>query len=160
MNNFKAWWGSLETREQQLAAAAAFVILIAVFYWGLWTPLTNNLTEQQTKLDKQEQLLSWMKEKGPSIMASKNNKAISGANQSLSQIINATARQKQIKLSRVQPKGEEAIQVWIDDIPFSTLLTWLQLLEQRYAISVSNTELQKADKLGFAKVRKLQLERK
>jgi len=160
MNSLKSWWASLESREQKLVSVAGLVVIIAAFYWGIWSPLNASLNEQQQKLTKQQQLLSWMKEKGPIIIASKGSNNISGANQSLTQIINATASSKQIKLSRVQPKGEEEIQVWIDDVKFSILLTWLQLLEQRYGITVSNTDLVRGEKIGFAKVRRLQLERK
>ena len=160
ISSIKSWWLSMPVRDQRMAAIGGVAIVFALFYWGLWTPLNSSLNEQQSKLTKQKQLLSWMKDSSGLILSSKaSGSAKSGENQSLSQVINATARNKQIKLTRVQPKGE-SIQVWIENVSFTQFISWLELLNNRYGVSVSNTELTKGSSKGIVNVRRLQLERK
>ena len=47
MEQFKEWWGSITQREQHLAMASAVVLGIAILYWGIWTPLQDQLSDSR-----------------------------------------------------------------------------------------------------------------
>lgn len=159
MNSIKAWWDSLAQREQRIVMIASVVSLIAIIYWGIWAPLSDAVESERFGLQKQQELLSWMKENGGKIAAAGASSAASaGENQSLTQVINATAQSQKIKLTRVQPE-EDAIQIWIDEVEFAVLVKWLDLLHSRYGVSVTNTELVRGEKEGFVSVKRLQLAR-
>ena len=77
-------------------------------------------------------------------------------NASASSIVNRTSKQFQITLSRIQAQGT-SVQVWIDEVPFTQLLQWLDLLATQEGLSVINIDLSVADKSGVVQVRRLQL---
>ena len=56
----------------------------------------------------------------------------------------------------MQPQGDE-LQVWIDEISFNQLLTWLEQLASREGLRVKNIDLSLADEQGVVRVRRLQL---
>lgn len=41
MDNLRAWWQGLASREQQIVGFGAVFLVIGVFYWGIWTPIAN-----------------------------------------------------------------------------------------------------------------------
>jgi general secretion pathway protein M len=55
----------------------------------------------------------------------------------------------------MQPQDEE-LQVWIDSVPFNTLMLWLSALEQRGVI-ILQSDLSETNEDGFVQVRRLQL---
>ena len=56
----------------------------------------------------------------------------------------------------MQPQGDD-LQVWIDEISFNQLLSWLEKLASRDGLQVKNIDLSKADQQGVVRVRRLQL---
>ena len=56
----------------------------------------------------------------------------------------------------MQPQGDD-LQVWIDEISFNQLLTWLEQLASREGLRVKNIDLSLADQQGVVRVRRLQL---
>ena len=56
----------------------------------------------------------------------------------------------------MQPQGDD-LQVWIDEISFNQLLTWLEKLASRDGLQVKNIDLSLADQQGVVRDRRLQL---
>ena len=56
----------------------------------------------------------------------------------------------------MQPQADD-LQVWIDEISFNQLLTWLEQLASREGLRVKNIDLSLADEQGVVRVRRLQL---
>lgn len=77
---------------------------------------------------------------------------------SLSGIVNSTARQYKISIDRVQPQGDN-IQVWIDEVPFTNLLDWLETLNNKRGLKVLAIDITNADEAGVVTIRRLQLGR-
>lgn len=50
MDNIKTWWNGLVLREQQLVAACAIVLVLGIFYWGIWTPISQAEEDAQRNL--------------------------------------------------------------------------------------------------------------
>jgi general secretion pathway protein M len=63
-----------------------------------------------------------------------------------------------ITLSRIQPRGED-LQVWIDEVPFNRLLTWLGALQSKQGITAASLDLNSTETPGQVKVRRLLLTR-
>ncbi|MGS0729812.1 type II secretion system protein GspM, partial [Shewanella sp. 0m-11] len=62
MENFKAWWGGLVLREQQMVAACGVVLVIGILYWGVWTPIANAEAEAERRLEGQQSTLNYVKQ--------------------------------------------------------------------------------------------------
>ncbi|ASP48153.1 type II secretion system protein GspM [Cognaticolwellia beringensis] len=151
----KAWWQQLNVREQRLVLIMSGVISIFILYGLIWQPLNENIAKQKLKIERQQALLTWVEESTQRYQeAKRNGRASSGA--SLSSIVNRTSRANNIIITRMQPQGED-LQVWIDEISFNQLLTWLEKLASRDGLQVKNIDLSLADQQGVVRVRRLQL---
>ena len=156
MDKLKSTFLQLSTREQRLVIISAILVLVAIFYWGLWSPLNTTLERSQTAVKNQTELLDWVQKnanKAVQLRSSGGNKAsFSG---SLPQAVNQSASRMKITISRMQPQGDE-LQVWIDQAPFNDILSWLQSLEKT-GVSILDIDIAESDLPGQVKIRRLKL---
>ena len=151
----KAWWQQLNSREQRLVTVMSVLMSIFILYGLIWQPLTENINKTTLKLERQQALLTWVAENTQRYQQVKRNvRSSSGA--SLSSIVNRTSRANNITITRMQPQGGD-LQVWIDEISFNQLLTWLEQLAVNDGLQVKNIDLSTADQQGVVRVRRLQL---
>ena len=151
----KTLWQQLNLREQRLVMAMSAVITIFILYGLIWQPLNESIASSKLKIDRQQTLLTWVEESTQRYqLAKRNGRNTSGA--SLSSIVNRTSNLNKITITRMQPQGDD-LQVWIDEISFNQLLTWLEQLASREGLRVKNIDLSLADQQGVVRVRRLQL---
>lgn len=154
----KAWWQQLKSSEQRLVAILGFVVVLFLFYGLLWQPLVNNINKTEQKLARQQALLTFVQESTQRYQQSKKSGASTRSNGSLSSIVNRSAGRNNISIARLQPQGED-LQVWIDEVPFTQLLSWLEFLANNEGLLVKSIDLSKAERQGVVRVRRLQLGR-
>ncbi|MEW6983659.1 type II secretion system protein GspM [Colwelliaceae bacterium 6471] len=152
----KAWWQQLNTREQRLVMAMSAAVIVFILYSLIWQPLNDGIVKAQQKLDRQQELLSWVQENTAKYQRSKVGGNAKGSSGSLSSIINRTARNANITVTRIQPQGDD-IQVWVDEVSFEQLLQWLERLTNNDGLQVKAIDLDGLDKPGTVRVRRLQL---
>ena len=155
MQQFKEWWESINPREQQLTMVSTVVIGIGILYWGIWTPLTDQLSESQKQLTRAESTLSWTQEKATVLLEAGAGKPQS-RDGNLTQILNRSARKNGITFSRIVNK-QDKIEVWISNVQFDLLLKWLTALSNQHGVSVVNADFAKTDQKGYIKVNRLLL---
>jgi general secretion pathway protein M len=155
MEHFKEWWESITTREQQLTMASVIVVAIAVLYWGIWTPLTGQLSETRKQLTRAEATLNWTQEKATILLGAGAGKQ-QAKQGNLTQILNSSARKNGITFSRIVNK-QDKIEVWITKVEFDLFLKWLTTLNNQYGVSVLNADLAKINQKGYIKVNRLLL---
>ncbi|MGY3926970.1 GspM family type II secretion system protein ExeM [Aeromonas simiae] len=160
MNALRAWWGSISPREQRLVGIGGVSLLVGLLYWGVWQPLADRVAERERQVAAQQRTLGWLKEKGEMVLALQ---AVTGrqvdTGGTLEGVINRTASNHKITIARLQPQGQD-LQVWIDTIPFDSLLLWIAELTDRYGIQVQVIEIARENQPpGMVKVRRLQLSR-
>ncbi|MCP4957589.1 type II secretion system protein M [Photobacterium aquimaris] len=159
MAEIKAWWKSLSQREQYLLLGAGSALAIAMLYWGVWQPLNQRAAAAQNKINQQRQLLTWVEHKANQISALKRvGGTVNVSDQGLNQVINETTTRFKIDLIRMQPRNDD-LQVWVQPLPFDTLVNWLVYLQQSYGINTQFIDLSKTDKNGMVEVNRLQLGR-
>lgn len=146
----------LSGREQRLVIISAVFVLVAIFYWGIWSPLNTSLERSQIAVKNQTELLTWVQKnvnRAAQLRSSGgNNTSFSG---SLPQAVNQSASRMKIAISRMQPQGDE-LQVWIDQAPFNDVLSWLQSLEKT-GVSILDIDIAESDLPGQVKIRRLKL---
>ena len=154
----KAKWQQLNLREQRLVLAMSSVVLVFILYSLVWQPLNENILKTGAKLARQQSLLTWVSENTARYQqANKSGKSAKG-NASLSSIVNRTAKRSNIGITRMQPQGDD-IQVWIDEVSFTQLLQWLELLSNQEGLNVKAIDLNNVEQPGVVGVRRLQLGR-
>ncbi|MGS0677051.1 type II secretion system protein M [Shewanella sp. 0m-4] len=156
MENFKAWWGGLVLREQQMVAACGVVLVIGILYWGVWTPIANAEAEAERRLEGQQSTLNYVKQTANRIAGLKQSGSSNAFRGSLSAAVNQTASAFGLTITRMQPQGNK-IQVWMDEVPFDTLLNYLNELVQKKGLSLESLDLAESDTPGYVNVRRIQL---
>ena len=153
-----ARWQQLTLREQRIVIALGIVLGIYVLYSFVWQPVQSNLVKTQQKLSRQQELLTWVSKNTARYQQAKKTGNVSNSGGSLSSIVNRSARNKGITVTRMQPQNDD-IQVWIDEIPFNTLLQWLEQLSSNEGLHVKAIDMTTTDKLGVVRIRRLELGR-
>jgi len=155
MDQLKTWWENISPREQLLTMISAVVMLIAILYWGIWTPLTDQLNSSKAQLMRAEKTLSWTQEKATVLLQADTVKPpLTGRN--LTQILNRSARQDNITFSRIVNKKDQ-IEVWITEVEFDLFVQWLANLSNQHGIKVLNADVAKTERAGYIKVNRLLL---
>ncbi|WP_296052379.1 type II secretion system protein M [uncultured Alteromonas sp.] len=156
MNALKQKFTALTEREQRLVVLSGVVIVLGIFYWGLWAPLNQSISQQSQLLETNKKLVSWVEEQSQKAAQLRRTqsapKRVSG---SLPQLVTSTSSNHSLSISRMQPQGDE-IQVWIDEAPFNNLVSWLNELETR-GIVIEQLDVAEANTPGIIKVRRLVL---
>lgn len=156
MNNLRTWWQGLALREQQLVGFCAAILVIGIMYWGIWTPISNAQIEAERSHNAAQQTLNYVKQTANKIAGLKQAGAQEKVRGSLSSIVNQTAGQYQLEITRMQPQGDK-IQLWMDDVPFDALLGYLHDLVEQKGLTLDSVDLAESDVTGFVKVRRIQL---
>lgn len=159
LSSVKTWWQGLNIREQRLVLAMGSAFSIFLLYSLLWQPLNESLVKTEQKLASRQALLTWVTENTARYQNVKSMDSGKKSTGSLSSIINRTANQQQLTITRMQPQGDN-LQVWLDSAPFTSLLFWLENLANNEGLQVQAIDLAKGDKQGEVRVRRLQLGRK
>ncbi len=156
LSSIKSWWQGLNLREKKLVLVMGTAISVFLFYSFLWLPLNENLAKTTKKLASRQALLTWVTDNTARYQRVKSTGGNKNNSGSLSSIINRTANQQQLTITRMQPQGE-MLQVWLDNAPFNQLLFWLEHLANQEGLQVQAIDLTQGDNEGEVRVRRLQL---
>jgi len=154
--SIKAWWQGLNLREQRLVLTMGSAFLIFLLYSLIWQPLNDNLAKATKSLANRQALLTWVTDNTARYQNAKSTSSHKKSNGSISSIVNRTANQQQLTITRMQPQGE-ILQVWLDSAPFTQLLLWLEHLANNEGLQVQTIDLSKGENQGEVRVRRLQL---
>lgn len=151
------WFVSLSDSEQKLVKFGSIFAVIFVLY-TIVSSVNSGVTESQRKLKQQQDLNSWASEQISIIKSSKggSNTNFTG---SMSQIVNSTAGQFNIRIARLQPQKNDMVKIGLEDVGFNRLMNWLSALQSKHGVRVENIDFAKADEQGKVKVRRLDLSR-
>ena len=155
-----SWWSQLNERERRLVGIGGPLLLLAIIYWGAWTPFQQHVQEVERQLASQRNTLAWMAQKGGEIRQLQS----SGGNRvdlsmTLEAVVNLTSHQLGLTLTRLQPMDKELL-VEIDQVEFERLVNWLVVMERDYGVGVKVIEIgPEGERKGTVKIRRLQVGR-
>jgi general secretion pathway protein M len=155
MDKFKSTFLQLSEREQRLVIISAVLVLVAIFYWGIWSPLNTSLEQNKTAVENQTKLLAWVQKNANKAVQLRSSGTKASFSGSLPQAVNQSANRMKIAISRMQPQGEE-LQVWIDQAAFNDVLEWLQSLE-KIGVTILDIDIAESNLPGQVKIRRLKL---
>lgn len=147
---------ALTEREQIILMVAAVFVVVGLFYFVIWSPLSTNIEQRQAQIDRDQDLLAWVQQSTQrAIQLRRSNGGQRTFNGSLPQAVNSTTNRFNIAISRMQPQGDE-LQVWVDQVPFDAMLDWINALENM-GVVVLQVDVTEAEAPGQIKIRRLQL---
>lgn len=156
-DKLESWFQGLSESEQKLVKFGSIFLAVFILFTVI-SSVNSGVTESKRKLQQQQSLNTWAAEQISIIKSSTggNQANFSG---SMTQVVNATARQFNIRIARLQPKKNDMVKVGLDDVGFNRLMKWLAELQSKHGVRVENIDFAKGDEQGKVKVRRLDLSR-
>ncbi len=152
------WWQSINQREKVMVSICAFLVLVAIVFWGVLQPLSERSAQAKSRIQSEKQLLTWVADSADKITALRKQGGVVRSSTPLNQVITTSTRQFKIELIRMQPRGE-MMQVWIQPLPFSQLVAWVAYLKEQQGVDVDFMDIKRSKQAGVVEVQRLQLKR-
>ncbi|RUO29688.1 type II secretion system protein GspM [Aliidiomarina soli] len=159
----RLWWQKREPRERQLLVVLAALLVIFIFWYGLWQPLQSNIVRAENRLATQQETLRWVEENAARVeqlRQQSGSQATTSAEQpvrsgELNAFISRTSTEFNLQVSRLQPQSDSLLVVF-NDADFDQLLRFIAELESR-AVQVNAVDIAEGDEPGMVRVRRLEV---
>lgn len=150
----KERWQQLAPREKQMLIVMGVVLAITLIYFMFWKPLKTGIEDGELRVKAQTRALAEIRKQAAEV---RQLRASGAANRtvkdssSLLGLIERSAKQKKIKrsLQKVQPEGERNVRLWMENVSFDQLISWLDLLSNQYGIQISEISLERSNEAGI-----------
>lgn len=150
----KDWWETLQSRERYLVLFAAILVSIAILFLAVWSPIASSRDNKQKRVDAKRDTVVWMSQKKQEVEHLKRinpnmfNQTTDG--RSLLAIVDTGAKQMGIRpaITRIEPKGDDSVQLWLEDMAFDYLIVLLGELERRNHIQVADASFNRSEQVG------------
>ena len=154
LQELRGRYRALERRDRlALNSLSAFLGLI-ILYLGIWSPVQDYLAVSRADHQHQQSLLGYLKSTEQQARAvSGNGAATRASGQNLLTSVSRAAQGVDIKPSRMQPEGSDAVSVWFEAVPFTRLMLWLERLESSQGIVVRQISIDRQDQPGQVSAR-------
>ncbi|MEW8417347.1 MAG: type II secretion system protein M [Candidatus Thiodiazotropha endolucinida] len=135
----------------------AAAILLLLVYLLLWRPFNQALDKKALLVESQQLTLNWMQDNLDLVknLRSQQRGKSAGSNEALLTLVDRTAKKIRLRqqLQRIKPQGDNAVQLWIEEAPFDTIIKWLGQLTQTHAIEIDSLTIDRQDKPGLVNAR-------
>lgn len=150
MKNIMAWLNSKDPRERLILITGAIFLILVLLYSIVWQPLSSGFDNRKKLVANQRSTLAWIKQAAMEIKMIKSmGSGNSGANkkQPLLTTIDRTAKSAKLRdvIRRVEPQGNNQVQLWVEKAPFDPLLQWLGSLQTKFSIKVISISVERLD---------------
>lgn len=143
-------------REKGMLLAAVVFLFSVGYYVLIWQPLSERIEQQETILQQLVAMNTRLKNAAPDIIAARKSATTTPAQ--VSRVISDSASAHSVVIRRIADRGEN-IQVWIEPVVFNDLLKWLNALDEKYALRVTQIDASAAEKTGMVNVQRLEFGR-
>lgn len=133
------WWQTLSARERILVIFALSVITIAGFFLAIWEPLAKRVTTLRETVKAERNQVAWMEQAALEIHNQKGTNSTSkkAQGESLLTIIDRSVRKAGMgaNLNRIEPEGKDKVRLWLNNLPFETIISWLVELNKSEGVT-------------------------
>jgi general secretion pathway protein M len=137
-----SWFESLEERERVFVITAAVFVVVAAFWFGIWTPLDSGQRSVSARVETWQLSLAELQPLKGQIEANGASQPMQpNPNQSLIVIIDNTLRQRGLyeSLQRSQPTpAGNGIRVEFSNVAFDEMMLWLGDLNRQFGMRVQS----------------------
>jgi|TARA_Y100000589_G_scaffold233935_2_gene221346 general secretion pathway protein M len=155
-----ARYDELPGRDQQALLVLAIALLLAVLYFAVWKPASDFHDQAEQARDNAAGLLAWMQANratiqqlagasdntGPSVDKPADGRALMG-------LVTRSAAEAGLTLQRFEPSGENAIRLWLEDVPFASVAAWLEQLRNDHGVVIDQAAMDRDEQPGTVSVR-------
>jgi general secretion pathway protein M len=128
---FKARWETLQAREQQILRFSAVLVALLLFYLLIIDPVYSGRDDAQQRLRSAQEAFSVARRQALDLKAASSNRETPASGSLLTQV-ESSAQQQGLRsaLKRLQPSGDDQIQVSLEGASYTQLIQWLSSLHQ------------------------------
>ena len=154
----KTWWLSKTPREQLALVLGAAALLLFMIYLLAWQPFMESVELKRLQVKSQQATLEWMQQNLGEIQRLRNQRRTAGTSQSneaLLTLVDRTAKQGQLRqqIERLKPQGDDAVQLWVKQAAFDSLMQWVGSLNQLYGIQIESLSIDRQELPGIVNAR-------
>lgn len=151
----KAWWSTLQTRERLMVVIGALCLGIIVLWLMVWEPLSTRRDELSQRVEAAQETLVWMQQASRQIEQQRTIRddgiaASTDDGRSLLSVIDASAKQANLRkpIQRMDPQGDNGVDLWIEGVDFDELVRWLSRLQREHGIEIESISVDRTDEPG------------
>ena len=154
----KQWWAGLQANERRMLILGAIALGLILPYFAIWSPIQDDVAALQKQVQEQQAVKRWMDQAAVEV---KQLGGGSGAalrpqdGRSLMAVVDQTAKRSGLGsgLKRLEPEGQAAVKVWLEQVSFDDMLRWLSSLEQKNGLAVATITIDRQDVAGRVNAR-------
>ena len=145
----KAWFYNLQPRERWIVSVGLVAAVLIVFWAFVFKPMRSQSQLLQTAVESKQRLLVDLARLEGAQTPLSSGGSVQGREQTLVVVIDTTAQQHGISLSRTRPNGPSGIDVTFQGASFDVLVAWLMTLHGTYAVDVESASFTSARVQGL-----------
>jgi len=154
----KQWWSGLQASERRILILGAIALGLMLPYFAIWLPIQDDVAVMQKQVQEQQAVKRWMNQASAEVKQLSGGKA--GAlrprdGRSLLAVVDQTAKRSGLGsgLKRLEPEGQAAVKVWLEQVSFDDMMRWLTSLEQKNGLAVATVTIDRQDVAGRVNAR-------
>jgi general secretion pathway protein M len=139
---FKEWHAALEERERRMVNIGGVLLVLAIFYFGLWSPFLTHVDDLRARIGSEQKTLAWMQDADKKISSFAG--ATGGARQAASPVTMLALLQSKINqaglkesLHDMKQAANDSIQLQFKKVSFDQLMTLLIAVLKANHVSIS-----------------------
>jgi len=139
MSKLRAWYASLQPREQRMVAFGAIALALIILVGGILLPLQSAVSNALQSGDTKRENLAWMRANAPEIRAAGNQFPTNAGTEPPVVLVDRVGREAGLAsaLRGTQPNAT-GVRVQLEAAPFDTMLSWLDTLDRRYGLAIES----------------------
>jgi general secretion pathway protein M len=150
MNKLKAWYATLQPREQRVVAIGAVALGLIILVGGILLPLQSAVTRAAVRTETRRDDLAWMRANEAEIRA-RGADIPADTGEAPVVLVDRVGREAGLgtALRGTQPNSTGGVRVQLEGAPFDTLITWLDTLDRRYGLAIESITVDKTPSPGL-----------
>ena len=148
----KDWWAGLQASEQRMLTMGGIALILIFSYAGVWQPLQKNVANLENQGEQQRALKRWMNQAAAEVKQLQGSGASTQVRdgRSLLSVVDQTAKRSGLGsgLKRLEPNGQTAVKVWLEQVKFDDMARWLNQLQTKNGLRVDSITIDRQDEPG------------
>jgi general secretion pathway protein M len=150
MNKLRAWYASLEPREQRVVSIGAVVLGLMILVGAILLPLESAVSNSVRGIETRREDLAWMRVNAPEVRAL-GSQLPADTGEAPVVVVDRVGREAGLAsaLRGTQPSSTGGVRVQVEGAPFDAMVTWLDTLDRRYGLAIESITVDRTPAPGM-----------
>ena len=144
----KEWFAGLNQREQLSLLVLGIALALYLLYMVAWAPLAERRSELAVQNEAVAQSLQRVDAMVSEIIRLREGGGASASRRNLTSRVNQSTGRHGLQVSRLQPNSRGDIQVRLENAVFDDLVAWLDEVENRERLLVTEIAITRTGNVG------------